>query len=213
STRPSANASTPCQRPIEWTSPRIPIELLHESNLASCQPWPGWFAIRIQPTHTSNRRNASAKVPGDIRSLSPFVHVPTWFASAISSPAPATTAMESQKRPVVCIPIWVAPQSPRPASAAASASVSPRDASYMPYLRILFTSFRCPLRVERSSRFSGFAELLESEPARVERGRPQLGAELVERRERVLGEHVFHHSYLAVVVERHVDVRVRDEVE
>src|SRR4029077_14462917 len=87
----------------------------------------------------------------------------------------------------------------------------------MPYLRILLNSLRCPMRVERSSRVSRCAPrgtwLLEREPADVERRRPELGAELVERGDRVRGEHVFHHPDLAVVVERDVDVRRRDEVE
>src|SRR5262249_2971606 len=55
--------------------------------------------------------------------------------------------------------------------------------------------------------------LPEGKPPRVERGRPELGSELVERGERVLGEHVFHHTDLAVVGERDVDAWVRDEVE
>src|SRR5205814_6360339 len=112
---------------------------------------------------------------------------PTWAARAIRSPAPATIAIEIQKRPVVCIPTWVAPQSPSPASAAAKASVRPRDASYKPYLRILFTSFRCPLRVERRSPTSGCAypQLLDSKPAGVERARPELRAERVDRADRV----------------------------
>src|SRR5262245_1437687 len=112
--------------------------------------------------------------------------------------------MESQKRAVVCTPIWAAPQSPRPANAAARASVRPRDASYRPYLRIPSHLVPLPMRVERTSRTSGFArtELLESEPACVERRRPQLRTEFFERCGRIVGEQVFHHPYLAVVVER-----------
>src|SRR5215472_5300068 len=140
---PNPNASTPCHSPTECTRPRIPIELLQEANLPSSQPEPGWVASRIQPTQTSTGRNARANVLGDHLTLSPFVQVPTWFASASRSPAPATIAIAIQKRPVVCIPTWEAPQRASPASAAARASVRPLDASYVPYLRILFTSFRC----------------------------------------------------------------------
>src|SRR4029077_18926051 len=42
---------------------------------------------------------------------------------------------------------------------------------------------------------------------------PELRLELLEGRERVLREHVFHHSDLTVVVEREVDVRLGDEVQ
>ena len=40
--------------------------------------------------------------------------------------------------------------------------------------------------------------LLECKPAGVERGRPQLRTELVGRRERIFGEHMFYHPDLAV---------------
>src|SRR5579884_3067874 len=53
---------------------------------------------------------------------------------------------------------------------------------------------------------------VEPQPPRVERPRPELLAELVERRRRVAAEQVLHHPHLAVVHERHVDVRPRDEV-
>src|SRR6478752_9065619 len=56
-------------------------------------------------------------------------------------------------------------------------------------------------------------ELLQSQTPRVERGRPELRLELLEGCEGVRSEHVFHHPDLAVVVEREVDVRLRDEVE
>jgi hypothetical protein len=49
---------------------------------------------------------------------------------------------------------------------------------------------------------------LKLEASRVERRGPQLGAELVERAQRIVREHVLDHPDLGVVVERDIHVRV-----
>ena len=114
------------------------------------------------------------------------------------------------------MPTWAAPQSPSPASAVATASVSPRDASYKPYLRMLLTSVGSVARCEWNGRGAGqgggtgysSASLRASNEA--DHSSARNSSSVVDR---ILGEHVLHHADLAVVVERDVDVRVRDEVD
>src|SRR5918999_3553437 len=100
---------------------------------------------------------------------------------------------------------WLASQIRSPAAAAPIRVIVPL---VRPYISVLPRRFRvCPSRSDAKE-----SPLFEEEPARIEGRRPELAAELRERGGRVVGEHVFDHPHLAVVVEGHVHVRVRDEV-
>src|SRR5262249_40424915 len=159
------------------TSPKMPIEWLHETTRPSCQPLPGCVAIRIQPTHTSTGTNASRKVAGEIRTRPPFVQPPISWDSASTSPAPATMPIDAQTRSTAPRPRSARPRGSRPAPPAAPAVVSPRVPSYIaPYLRIP------PQRPGRPRRY---AHGLQLEPPGVEARRPELGAELLDRRVQV----------------------------
>src|SRR5689334_12646922 len=203
---PKPKASTPCQRPSECTSPKIPSWCDHRTTVSSCQPFPGCVAMRIQPTQTSTGTKASRKVPGDTRTPWPFVQPPITCESATTSPAAATSPSDSQKCVTVWTPTSVASHSSTPASPADSAVASPRVASYSPYLRI---------SGKRSEPLSGCGlfepltgALFERQAPGVEPGRPQLGPEFLDRRVEIVREDVLHHADLAVVVEGHVDVLV-----
>src|SRR5690348_8889670 len=166
----------------------------------------------IQPTTISTGTKAMKNVPADRRRRSPFVQPPMTCEIAVTRPAPATIPISAQKRPSVRCPTSVAAQSRTPAAPAAASVVRPRVASYSPYRRI-----RSPrsafVRAGRETRKPPRWVRSEAESACVEGRGPELGPELLHCRFRVPGEDVLDDADLAIVVERHVDVLVADEID
>src|ERR1700736_317511 len=89
-------------------------------------------------------------------------------------------------------------------SPATAAAISVTVARVSPYIEVpppMETGTRSPER------------LFQRQPARVKAGRVELRGELLDRSPRVDLEHVFDDADLGVVVERHVEMVLRDEVD
>ena len=214
---PNPNARAPCQRPTECTTPRIPIELLQESILPSCQP--DARLIREQDPPDADEDGQERKSERARRQPHPEALRPR--SDVVGQRDQKTRAGDDEHR-----------EPETPGRLSSDLRGAPQPESRQP-LRRARASGRATCRISRTCaslsprsvarcEWNGRARLrgapsrkrlLEREPAHVERRRPELRPELVERGERVLGEQMFHHPYLAVVVERNVDVRMRDEVE
>src|SRR5258708_1917785 len=93
---------------------------------------------------------------------------------------------------------------------AAASVIRPRVASYRPYrpIRSPHSAFQVS---DGTEKYPPEMRLLQGEPAGVERRRPQLCPELLDRRMGVVRKHVLEDADLAVVVERHVDVVLQNE--
>ena len=152
-------------------------------------------------------------MPGERRSRSPFVQPPSTVQRARTRARPRRRCPSTPRSArCVCWPTCVASQSKRPAVPAATAVVRPRVASYSPYLRI-----RSPHSVSVSVGRTA-QRPIEVRPAyRSRRRASKLDDQSCARNSSTVAcasslEDVLHHPDLAVVVERQVDVLVRDEV-
>src|SRR5829696_2532852 len=167
----------------------------------------GWRASRIQPPTARTGRNPIRKTPSEKRGQPHFVQPPRICESAIVNPAPAISPYVAQYSVFVSAPTWVANQSRMPATAAPASVESPRVTPIITASVPAWFTGLVPATPTTEER------LIQMQPLLVETGRMELGVEGLDGAERVVGEDVVHHADAAVVRERQVDVRLRDEID